>query len=364
MASVWAGYRCSLLGFVLFATTFTLIISAQNIETGRLVDGGNTKRVTVGFASISSNKPAPNTCHGGPKSAWDICAASQGMLALLALTTIALIGHTGMMVVMTIKLSRRTEESVWRVMAWELDDKLRPRPERVITTTNVTMSGVEAGVIQERPVSKVLPPVPMGMVEDPPRARNPLTFSTVSSLLNPAPRDLPGSARQEGRFQLHDGPAPVPVERPPVQRAFERISGYIHDDPHNAPSGFGGFSMYYAPTPVYDRFARGMSEAFPSSGVGTPVTPALKPPSPLQPRKIQKKDGRWMLADESDALERPLVGEDRPTLPARFQSRMHEIQPPAAAQVTPVRRPSRTPPRIMPGTLPNPNSYRPILEDI
>ncbi|KAF8699132.1 R3H domain, partial [Rhizoctonia solani] len=350
MASVWAGYRCSLLGFVLFATTFTLIISAQNIETGRLVDGGNTKRATVGFASISSNKPAPNTCHGGPKSAWDICAASQGMLALLALTTIALIGHTGMMVVMTIKLSRRTEESVWRVMAWELDDKLRPRPERVITTTNVPMSGVEAGVIQERPVSKVLPPVPMGMVEDPPRARNPLTFSTVSSLLNPAPRDLPGSARQEGRFQLHDGPAPVPVERPPVQRAFERISGYIHDDPHNAPNGFGGFSMYYAPTPVYDRFARGMSEAFPSSGVGTPVTPALKPPSPLQPRKIQKKDGRWMLADESDALERPLVGEDRPTLPARFQSRMHEIQPPAAAQVTPVRRPSRTPPRIMPAT--------------
>ncbi|KAF8753531.1 ARM repeat-containing protein [Rhizoctonia solani] len=225
------------------------------------------------------------------------------MLALLALTTIALIGHTGMMVVMTIKLSRRTEESVWRVMAWELDDKLRPKPER-------------------RPVSKVLPPVPMGMVEDPPRARNPLTFSTVSSLLNPAPRDLPGSARQEGRFQLHDGPAPR------IRRVLDVLCSHAR----------------------VRSVCEGMSEAFPSSGVGTPVTPALKPPSPLQPRKIQKKDGRWMLADESDALERPLVGEDRPTLPARFQSRMHEIQPPAAAQVTPVRRPSRTPPRIMPAT--------------
>jgi hypothetical protein len=244
-------------------------------------------------------------------------------------------------------------------MAWELYDKLHPELERVTTTTNVPMLG--NGMVEARPMSKILPPVPMDTMDEVPRARNPLTFSTVSSLLNPAPRDLPGSARQEGRFELHDAPVPVPVERPPVQRAFERISGYIHNDPHG-PSN--GFSIYYAPTPVYDRFARGMSEAYPSSGVGTPVTPVLKPPSPLQPRKLQKKDGRWMLADESDALERPLVGEDRPALPARFQSRMHEIQPPVAAQTTPVRRPSRTPPRILPGTLPNPNSHRPTPEYI
>ncbi|CAE6408682.1 unnamed protein product [Rhizoctonia solani] len=379
MAGVWTGYRYSLLSFMVLSTTFIFIISAQNIETGRLVDGGKKSNVytlivsifstlflafvlwfdlikrfsvlcqiqwelvwgaaiillnIIGFASISSNKPAPNTCHGGPKSAWDICAASQGMLALLALTTIALIGHTAAVVVMTIKVTRRTEDSVWRVMTWELYEKLQP--ERVITTTNVPMSGV--AMVETRPVSKVLPPVPMDMMNEPPRARNPLTFSTVSSLLNPAPREFPGSTRQEGQFELHDAPMPVPVERPPVQRAFERISGYIHDDPHNIPNGF---SIYYAPTPVYDRFARGMSEAFPSSGVGTPVTPALKPPSPLQPRKIQKKDGRWMLADEKEALERPLVGEDRPVLPARFQSRMYEIQPPVVAQTTPVRRPSR-----------------------
>jgi hypothetical protein len=59
-------------------------ISKQSV----LLLNAPTKRTTVGFASISINKPAPNTCHGGPKSAWNICAASQGMLALLALTTI------------------------------------------------------------------------------------------------------------------------------------------------------------------------------------------------------------------------------------------------------------------------------------
>ncbi|CAE6448858.1 unnamed protein product [Rhizoctonia solani] len=393
MAAVWTGYRYSMLVFLLFTTIFVLIISAQNIETGRLVDGGKKSNVftlivsifstlflalvlwfdllkrlsvilevrweliwgaiiilfnIIGFASVASNKPPENTCHGGPKSAWNICAASQGMLALLALATIALIGHAGTVVVMIIKLSRRSEIAVWRVMTWGLYDELNPEPELARTTTNVPLTGtVEVGA---RPVSKILPPVPI-ILDDPPRPRD-LTFSSVSSLLNPAPRELPGSTRPaEGRYQLYD--APVPVERPPVPRAFERVSGYIHDDPNTAiPSGL---SMYYASTPVYDRFARG-NEPYPSSGIGTPVTGALQPPTPL---RIQKKDGRWLLADEAGALERTPVGEDRPELPARLQPKVREIQPPVAAQTAPIRRPSRTPPRILPGTLPHPNSYRP-----
>ncbi|KAH7341422.1 hypothetical protein B0J17DRAFT_259696 [Rhizoctonia solani] len=398
MTAVWTGYRYSLLAFLLFATIFVLIISAQNIETGRLVDGGKKSNVftlivsifstlflalvlwfdllkrlsvilevrweliwgaiiilfnIIGFASVASNKPPANTCHGGPNSAWNICAASQGMLALLALATIVLIGHTGTVVIMIIKLSRRSDIAVWRIMTWGLYGELNPEPELTRTTTNVPLAGtveVETRTVEvgTRPVSKILPPVPI-VLDDPPRPRD-LTFSSVSSLLNPAPRELPGSARPEGRYQLYD--APVPVERPPVPRAFERVSGYIHDDPNaSIPTGL---SMYYASTPVYDRFARG-NEPYPSSGIGTPIT-ALQPPTPL---RIQKKDGRWLLTDEAGALERTLVGEDRPELPARLQHKAREIQPPVAAQTAPVRRPSRTPPRILPGTLPHPNSYRP-----
>lgn len=389
MAGVWTGYRYSMLAFLLLATIFVLIISAQNLETGRLVGGGKKSNVftlivsiftgpflalvlwfdlikrmsivlearweliwgaglilfnIIGFASLASNKPPPNTCQGGPNSAWNICAASQGMLALLALATIALIAHSSAVIVMIIKLSRRSEVAVWSMMTWRLYGELN-LPEPVRTTTNVPIVAIEP---RTRPVSKILPPVPI-VLDDPPRARDPLTFSSVSSLLNPAPRELPGSTR----YQLYDTP-PVPVDRPPVQRAFERVSGYIHDDPNAlVPSGF---SMYYAPTPVYDRFARGMGEAYPSSGIGTPTTPALHPPSPLN---IRKKDGRWTLADETEALERTQVGEDRPELPARLQPKVREIQPPVAAQTVPVRRPSRAPPRILPGTLPHPNSYRP-----
>ncbi|EUC56985.1 transmembrane protein, putative [Rhizoctonia solani AG-3 Rhs1AP] len=393
MAGVWTGYRYSMLAFLLLTTTFVLIISAQNIETGRLVDGGKKSNVLtlivsifttlllafvlwldllkrlsvilevrweliwaavvilfniIGFASVASNNPPPNTCHGGPNSAWNICAASQGMLALLALATIALIGHAGTVVVMMIKISRRSEVAVWRIMTWGLCDELNPRPGPVRTTTNVPIVGVapmsqlEAGT---RPVSKVLPPVPI--VLDDSSRRDPLTFSTVSSLLNPAPREFPSSTQPAGRYQLYD--APVPVALPPVPRAFERISGYIHDDPNAIVPP--GLSLYYAPTPVYDRFARG-SETFPSSGIGTPITAGLQPPTPL---RIQKKEGRWGLADETGALERTPVGEDMPAL----QAKAREIQAPVAAQTAPVRRPSRNPPRITPGTLPHPNSYRP-----
>ncbi|KAG8691395.1 hypothetical protein FRC11_004395 [Ceratobasidium sp. 423] len=270
------------------------------------------------------------------------------MLALLALATIALIAHSSAVVAIIIKLSRRSEVAVWSVMTWGLYDELNPS-EPVRTTTNVPM-GNETVELETRPVSKILPPVPI-VLDDPPRARDPLTFSSVSSLLNPAPRELP-PARPEGRYQLYD--APVPVERPPVQRAFERVSGYIHDDPSAAVPP--GLSLYYASTPVYDRFARGMSETYPSSGIGTPTTPALHPTSPLN---IRKKDGKWKLADEAGALDRTPVGEDRPELPARLQPKAREIQPPVAAQTALVRRPSRTPPRILPGTLPHPNSYRP-----
>ncbi|KAJ1307895.1 hypothetical protein OPQ81_001974 [Rhizoctonia solani] len=395
MAGVWTGYRYSMLVFLLLATIFVLIISAQNIETGWLVDGGkkanvftlivsifNTlfialvlwfdliKRLSVilevrweliwgaiiilfniiGFASIASTMPASNSCEGGPKSAWNICSASQGMLALLALATIALIAHTSAVVVIIIKLCRRSEVAVWRVMTWGLYDELNPQPEPVRMTTNVPMTVV----VGTRPVSKVLPPVPI-ILDDPPRPRDPLTFSSVSSLLNPAPRELPGSTQTDRRYQLYD--APVPVERPPVQRAFERVSGYINDDPNAAVPP--GLSMYYAPTPVYDRFARGISGVFPSSGIGTPTTPALHSPAPL---KIQKRDGRWALADETGALDRTPVGEGRPELPARLQTKARELQPPVTAQTAPVRRPSRTPPRILPGTLPHPNSYRPSPE--
>ncbi|CUA74130.1 hypothetical protein RSOLAG22IIIB_05420 [Rhizoctonia solani] len=394
MAGVWTGYRYSMLAFLLLATIFVLIISAQNIETGRLVDGGKKSNVftlivsifstllialvlwfdllkrfsvilevrweliwgaiiilfnIIAFASVASNSPPPSTCHGGPNSAWNICAASQGILALLALATIALIGHTGTVVVMIIKLSRRSEVAVWRVMTWGLYNELNPEPEPVRTTTNVPTSEPIVSEAGARPVSKILPPVPI-MLDDPPR-RDPLMFSSVSSLLNPAPRELAGSTQPGGRYQLYD--APVPVARPPVPRAFERVSGYIHDDPN---AGFPpGLSAYYASTPVYDRFARG-SEAFPSSGIGTPITAGLQPTTPL---KIQKKDGRWALADETGALERTPVGEDKAALPARLQSKFRDVEPPVAAHTAPVRRPSRTPPRILPGTLPHPNSYRP-----
>ncbi|CAE6537089.1 unnamed protein product [Rhizoctonia solani] len=384
MAGVWTGYRYSMLAFLLLATIFVLIISAQNIETGRLVGGGKSanvftlivsifstlllalvlwfdllKRLTIilevrselawgaivilfniiGFASVASNNPAPNTCHGGPNSAWNICSASQGMLALLALATIALIAHTSAVIVMTIKICRRSEVAVWRVMTWGLYDELNPAPKPVRMTTNVPVLGNVTVEVGTRPVSKVLPPVPI-VLDDPPRPRDPLTFSSVSSLLNPAPRELPSSARPEGRYQLYD--APVPVELPPVQRAFERVSGYIHDDPTAIVPP--GLSIYYASTPVYDRFARGMSEPVPSSGIGTPTTPAaLHPPSPLN---IRKKNGQWRLADETGAMERTPVGEDRPELPARLQAKAREIQPPLAAQTAPLRLQDASPGRF------------------
>lgn len=403
MAGIWAGYRYSLLGFLLLDTLFVLIISAQNIQTGRLVGGGEKSNIytlivsifsaiflglvlwfdlikrqsvlaqvrweliwmaaiilftIIGFASIASNKPAADTCNGGQDSAWNICAASKGMLALLALAIIALIGHASALVVMIIKLSRRTELSVWEFMAWDLPNALAPPP--VITTTNIPLS--RPGMVDVnsgRPVSKALPDIPQP--EPSPmswRRRDPFTFSSVSSLLNPAPRDPNFDPRAENRYQLYDAPVPIPVERPPVPRAFERISGYLHDG--NTPQQGGpSFSLYYAPTPVYDRFARGGSDASPiASSAGVPASPGLPPPAPL---KIQKRDGKWALADEMGAMDRRPIG-DAQTLPARLASvPQAHVQVPAAAQTMPVRRPTltRTPPRISPGSLPNPNTHRP-----
>jgi hypothetical protein len=258
-------------------------------------------------------------------------------------------------------------------MAWGLPDALEPASPTSMTTTNVPLSfqPPQDGMVNVdlgNPMSKPLPSYPPNVATErplPPPAssgrRDPFTFSSVSSLLNPAPRELnydPSRADGvENRYQLYDSPVPVPIERPPVQRAFERVSGYIHDA--NAPqiTTASSFSMYFAPTPVYDRFTRGSSEMHPMGSAYMPTSPA----SPTT-RRIQKQGGRWALADEMDALERPPVGEAR-TLPARYDSlqarAQAQVQAPAAARTLPVRRPTRTPPRILPGSLPNPNVYHP-----
>lgn len=267
---------------------------------------------------------------------------------------------------MIFKLSRRTEHSAWEFMAWDLPNALKPRtPAPVITTTNVPLGQPQDAMVDidlGRPVSKALPDLPPS--EPSPmswRRRDPFTFSSVSSLLNPAPRDLEFDPRTGSRYQLYDAPVPIPVERPPVQRPFERISGYLNDANTPQPSA-PSFSMYYAPTPVYDRFARGGSDASPPESAGQPSPPPVPALPPTKKLNIQKRDGKWMLADEVGAMERPALGEER-VVPARFNSlrAQAQVQVPAAAQTMPVRRPTltRTPPRISPGSLPNPNTHRP-----
>ncbi|KAB5591004.1 hypothetical protein CTheo_5567 [Ceratobasidium theobromae] len=274
---------------------------------------------------------------------------------------------------MIVKLSGRTELSVWEFMAWNLPNEFKsplpptatngPRPPRPPRPDD-GMIEVDLG----GPLSRGLPTPPGAYDIEPfrplpplPARRDPFTFSSVSSLLNTTPRDLEIDASRPvasgGRYQLYDTPVPIPIERPPVQRPFERISGYINDG-NAKQSVIRPFSMYYAPTPVYDKFARGTMMRGPLNG------PAISPTAPLfsPQRNIQRRDGKWGLADELGAIERPPLGEER-TLPAKYFSPraraqvQAQIQEPVAAHTAIVRRPTQ--PRIAPGSLPNPNINRP-----
>ncbi|KAF8606487.1 hypothetical protein BDV93DRAFT_346810 [Ceratobasidium sp. AG-I] len=198
MANFWAGYRYFLfgewiqwagsngvltgelrrVGFLLVIPIFVLIISAQNIETGRLVGGGQKSNVytlivsifnalflamvlwidltkptsiiaevrweliwtttvtlfnIIGLASLASNPPASNTCSGGSNSAWNICSSSGVMIALLVLSIIASAIHALMLVVLVVRQSGKTELSVWSFMAWKFTSTLDTTPS--ITTS-------------------------------------------------------------------------------------------------------------------------------------------------------------------------------------------------------------------------------------
>ncbi|QRV75278.1 hypothetical protein RhiJN_03293 [Ceratobasidium sp. AG-Ba] len=392
MTTIWAGYRYTVFTFLLLNPAFVLIISAQNIETGGLIGGGQkshiftlivsifstfflgivlwfdlVKRVSVisevrweliwvatitlfniiGIASISSNRPAPDTCTRAD-SDWNICAASGGIIALLILATLALVIHGFALIVLVIRQSGKTPLSIWPFMARELPYALKPAPPPADFAPGITSPYASNEMIQvdlERP--KSLPPVPQPTPPPVAVSRDPFTFSTISSLLNMSPRQEEEGMTPRG-YQLYDAPiTPVPVARPPVQRAFERVS-------RTDSSGHGGFgsriSGYYTPTPLYERFARGGRDR------EIPIPSARPAPSPplVAPLRPRRKDGdlvQWHARDEFD-LRRARTQTERDVEPAPARD------PNSARSL-----PSRTrPPRIERGTLPNPNAYRPSRE--
>ncbi|KAG8682711.1 hypothetical protein FRC08_014777 [Ceratobasidium sp. 394] len=225
-------------------------------------------------------------------------------------------------------------------MARELPHDLEPPPPLADFAPGITGLSSEGMVELEPGRPKSLPPVPQpDDIAPPPVAYGgypgPLTFSSVSSLLNPVPRQ---DVEALQTYQLYD--TPVPVAHPPVQRAFERVS-------RAGSGGFGlgrgsiSFSGYSAPTPVYERFARGGRDA--------PSPPRSTPSPPFTPNRPRRKEGDfvpWHARDEHGVRRAKTQHEREPT-PARE---------PSDAQTLPGR---PRPPRIEPGTLPNPNTHRP-----
>ncbi|KAG9104070.1 hypothetical protein FRC06_005770 [Ceratobasidium sp. 370] len=381
MTSIWAGYRYSLFTFLLLNPAFVLIVSAQNLETGGLVDGGKKSHIytlivsifntffiglvlwfdltkknsiisevrweliwvatailfdIIGIASIASNRPASNTCTRAD-SDWNICSGSGAIIALLILATLALVIHSFTLIVMTVRQSGKTALDVWSFMARELPYALEPTPPPADFAPGITRSSSEGMVEVGLGRPKSLPPIPQpGEIAPPPVAyggyRDPFTFGSV---LNPVPRQ---DAETSRTYQLYD--TPVPVARPPVQRAFERV-------PSAGSGGFGvgggsiSVSRYFTPTPVYERFAR--------SGRDAPSPLRSTPSPPITPNRPRRQEGDfvpWHAMDEH-GIRRARTQRERDATPARG---------PSGAQTLPER---PRPPRIQPGTLPNPNTHRP-----
>lgn len=260
---------------------------------------------------------------------------------------------------MVIRQSGRTELNVWEFMTRKLPYALETTPS--VTTGNLPIAPPQRpsreGMVEiDLNTPKTLPPPPpvpssarpislddsAGPIP-PPTAygrRDPFTFSSVSSLLNPAPRELADDAQ---RYQLYD--RPIPIARPPVQRDFERVS------PTSIVVHPVSYSAYYAPTPVYERFARGGATR--AEALGSPSMysrgPQLTPSPPTTPPRVRRQEGDfvpWHATDEHAVLRSARGKESR--------------EPVAAPESETSTLPSPTrPPRVLPGSLPNPNTHRP-----
>ncbi|KAG9123393.1 hypothetical protein FRC07_015004 [Ceratobasidium sp. 392] len=238
---------------------------------------------------------------------------------------------------MIVRQSGRTVHSVWSFIARELPYALEPTPSIPVDFAPGVTTSPSSIHMDERP--KSLPPVPQSEVAPPPVAyggyREPFTFNSVTSILNSlAPQEAPKT------YQLYD--TPIPIARPPVQKSFERISGT------GSISGRGSVSLsgHYNPTPLYERFARGGRE------VSVPARSTPSPPpvtSPVRPRRKEGDFVPWHAMDQHDLRRaRTREPEIRATTPERDLSQTQSL---------PERSLSR-PPRILPGTLPNPNIHR------
>ncbi|KAG8688717.1 hypothetical protein FRC09_012766 [Ceratobasidium sp. 395] len=386
MTTAWAGYRYSLFTFLMLNPAFVLILSAQNIETGRLVDGGKkshvftlivsifntfflglvlwfdlTKRISIiaevrweliwtatfilfdiiGIASIASNRPASNTCTQ-PDSNWNVCSASGGIIALLILATLALAIHALTLIVMIVRQSGKTVLDVWSFIARELPYALERTPPPVDFAPGITSPSSENMAQLDPGRPKSLPPVPLSEIPPPPVAyggyRDPFTFS---SLLNSTPRQDPDPPKS---YQLYD--TPIPVARPPVQKSFERVS-------RSGSSSFGmrgsTLSGHFNPTPLYERFARGGRER------DAPSPLASTPSPPVSPNLPRRKEGDFVFWHAMDEHVRRTKTQRERQLPPEEATTLE--RDPSATKSLPER--TRRPPRILPGTLPNPNTHRP-----
>ncbi|KAG8740186.1 hypothetical protein FRC10_004625 [Ceratobasidium sp. 414] len=218
---------------------------------------------------------------------------------------------------MVVRQSGETVLDVWSFMARELPYALEPTPPPADFAPGITGPSSESMVQVDLERPKSLPPVPQsGEIAPPPVAyggyRDPLTFSSVSSLLNPVPRQNEAPKT----YQLYD--APIPVARLPVQRAFERVSG----------TGSGGFGVgtesisvsgYYAPTPVYERFARGGKDA--------PSPLRSTPSPPIMPARPRRKEGDFVPWHAKEEQEVPIMSNNQ-HLPDISQLSLQNSSPP------------------------------------